>query len=328
MTLDNESLNHYLRLFSRLRTDRNARWGDKTRGQAPHKPILLLTVIDLFSQDCIPSNFIQITPELGELFASYWSIVMPPERRGNMALPFFHLRSSGFWHLMPVPGQEEVLKHLSQIDTLSKLRQVAIGAQLDEALFALLHYQHARNALRSAIISHYFDPQFHQMLMDRGQLNLDAFQYGQQLLDRAHRKAKDEIPEDNQYQAVRDQGFRRVIVRTYDHRCAFCGIRMLTLDGHSVVDAAHIIPWSVSHNDDLRNGMALCRLCHWTFDEGLASVSSEYAILLSDHLKMEANVPGHLLTVQGRNIIGPIEQKLWPSPYAIEWHRVNVFHME
>ncbi|MCB8986015.1 MAG: HNH endonuclease [Ardenticatenaceae bacterium] len=26
--------------------------------------------------------------------------------------------------------------------------------------------------------------------------------------------------------------------------------------------AAHIIPWSESHNDDPRNGLALCHLCH------------------------------------------------------------------
>ena len=44
---------------------------------------------------------------------------------------------------------------------------------------------------------------------------------------------------------------------------------MRTIDGHTAVDAAHIIPWSISHNDDPRNGLALCKLCHWSFDEGL-----------------------------------------------------------
>ena len=33
---------------------------------------------------------------------------------------------------------------------------------------------------------------------------------------------------------------------------------MLTLEGHTVVDAAHIKPWSASHNDCPTNGMALC----------------------------------------------------------------------
>jgi len=51
-------------------------------------------------------------------------------------------------------------------------------------------------------------------------------------------------------------------VSLYNHRCALCGIRMLTPDGHTVVEAAHIIPWRQSRDDKPTNGMALCRLCH------------------------------------------------------------------
>jgi putative restriction endonuclease len=109
MTME-QALNQYFRLFSKLRTDRTGSWTVVTHGQAPHKPILLLSVLDLFAQGRISINLIEITPELGELFAVYWSKVMPPERRGNLALPFFHLRSSGFWHLAPQPGQEAALK--------------------------------------------------------------------------------------------------------------------------------------------------------------------------------------------------------------------------
>jgi putative restriction endonuclease len=29
------------------------------------------------------------------------------------------------------------------------------------------------------------------------------------------------------------------------------------------------VPWRISHDDDLHNGTALCRLCHWTFEQGL-----------------------------------------------------------
>ena len=123
---------------------------------------------------------------------------------------------------------------------------------------------------------------------------------------------------------MRDQGFRRVVVTAYDHRCVLCGIRLLTDDGHTAVDAAHIIPWSLSHNDDPRNGMALCRLCHWTFDEGLVGVSSHYLVLLASQLAHQPNVPGHLATLAGRGILGPAARDLWPDHDALAWHRQEV----
>ena len=54
---------------------------------------------------------------------------------------------------------------------------------------------------------------------------------------------------------IRDSGFRRTIVTLYQHRCALCGIRMLTPEGHTVVEAAHIRPWSISYDDRPTNGL-------------------------------------------------------------------------
>ncbi len=100
---------------------------------------------------------------------------------------------------------------------------------------------------------------------------------------------------------------------------------MLTVDGHSAVDAAHIVPWSITHNDDPRNGMALCRLCHWTFDEGLTSVSAKYTMLLSAELRTSVNVPGHLLTLESRPILGPLDQTFMPDLKSLGWHRETTF---
>jgi putative restriction endonuclease len=71
------------------------------------------------------------------------------------------------------------------------------------------------------------------------------------LIEKARQQVKESPAPGEDYQAlVRDQGFRRAVVRIYDHRCAFCGLRLLTSDGRTVVDAAHIVPWSASHDDD------------------------------------------------------------------------------
>lgn len=319
-------LSYYLQKFSHLRTDRTNSWTDATLGNAPHKPFLLLSVLDLFAQSQITTNIIEITPELGELFAGYWSKVMPPERHGNLTLPFFHLRSSGFWHLIARPGQETVLQNIHQVDRLSQLNKLVLGACLDENLFRLLQSSDTRNALRIVLIQTYFAAEYHTPLLQLGELNLQTFVYSQQLVDQARKQVKETIGKDDSYQPnVRDQGFRRAVVRIYDHRCALCGVRMLTSEGRTAVDAAHIIPWSISHNDDPHNGMALCGLCHWTFDQGLLSVSEKYKIILSSELRVDQNVPGHLLTLEGRAIIGPTEQVLWPYVEVFDWHWQNVF---
>lgn len=53
-------LNHYLKKFTKLRTDKNRqRWSSITCHQAPHNPFLLLSVMDHFAQGIITQNFIE-----------------------------------------------------------------------------------------------------------------------------------------------------------------------------------------------------------------------------------------------------------------------------
>jgi putative restriction endonuclease len=320
------TLSNYLKSFSRLRTDRTGGWTAVTHGQAPHKPILLLSVLNLFAQGRITANLIKITPELCELFAVYWSKVIPPERRGNLALPFFHICSSGFWHLVPQPGQETALGATRQVDRLSQLGKLILGERLDDDLFQLLQSAEPRNTLRTTLIQTYFDSEYHTDLLALGKTNLQTFIYSQYLIEQARKLVKETPGETDTYPlTVRDQGFRRAVVRIYNHRCAFCGVRMLTADGRTAVDAAHIIPWSISHDDDPHNGMALCGLCHWTFDQGLLGVSAQYLMLLSGELRITQNVPGHLLTLESRSITGPAEQALWPHLEVLKWYHQNVF---
>ncbi len=322
------SIDRYIKRFGKLRSDASpARWSAATCHRAPHKPLLLLSVIDLFAQDSITTNLIEFTPELGELFTLYWSRVMPPDHRGNIVLPFFHMRSEGFWHLVPRPGKESFLATTRQIRSIGQLCDAVLGARLDDELFDLLCVEQSRNILRATLIESYFAPKQQWALGEQGTINVDAFHYSQKLLEQARKtRVGEQADEEADYEtSARDQGFRRAIVTAYDHRCALCGIRMLTPDGHTAVDAAHIVPWSISHNDDPRNGMALCRLCHWTFDEGLVGVSSRYEVITSSQLSATHNVPGHLLTLEGRSIIGPIEEPLWPDLDSLKWHRRKVF---
>jgi putative restriction endonuclease len=227
---------------------------------------------------------------------------------------------------VPQPGKETILAAIREIRSFSQLRETVLGARFDDDLYALLCGGESRDLLRTVLIKTYFAPEVQPALVEQSSINLQAFRYSEMLLEQARSQEIQEGLAEGRYEmAARDQGFRRAVVIAYEHRCALCGIRMLTADGHTAVDAAHIVPWSTSRNDDPRNGMALCRLCHWTFDEGLVGVSPHYAVITSPQLAANQNVPGHLLTLTGRGIIGPSEQPLWPDLDALGWHRQHVF---
>ena len=124
-------LTEYVKAFGSLRTDSGKnKYPEATLHRAPHKPLLLLTVLDLAAQGSLTTNLVPLTTELADIFATYWELVMPPERVGNLFLPFFHLKSDGFWHLIPHVGKSDVLASIRQIGSAAQLRETVLGAQL------------------------------------------------------------------------------------------------------------------------------------------------------------------------------------------------------
>jgi putative restriction endonuclease len=320
-------IDDYAGRFARLRTNKNRKvWSEVTAHQAPHKPILLLCVLDLFDSDEVTSNFIEISDDLVELFGRYWECVLPFTRPGNLALPFFHLQGDGFWHLLP--RYESTLLG-SQITSLTRLREEIVGARLDEDLYDLIRLEENRDRLRSVLIETYFSREARRSLVVQSVTNRGAFAYSEELLRRPEDPTVQETLslEEAYLPAVRDQGFRRAVVTAYSHRCALCGIRVRTLDGHTAVTAAHIVPWSETRDDRPANGMALCRMCHWTFDEGLLGVSQVYEVIASRQLNALDNLPGYLTNLAGRSIVGPARRPLWPDTESLRWHQAHVLRI-
>lgn len=68
--------------------------------------------------------------------------------------------------------------------------------------------------------------------------------------------------------------FRRKVRRAYNSRCMVCGLRWPKNDscGQPGVDSAHIVPWATYDCDEVYNGLCLCKLHHWAFDQGLIQI--------------------------------------------------------
>ena len=62
-------MDQWLAKFARLRVDR-------ARGDpAPHKPLLLLVVLELAEQGQLPEDVLPLSPELAFRFFAFWNVV-------------------------------------------------------------------------------------------------------------------------------------------------------------------------------------------------------------------------------------------------------------
>ena len=318
-------LDEYLHKFSKLNTDRGRqRWTALTCFRAPHKPFLLLSILDLIAQGEITDNFIEPSLELVDTFNRYWQAVMPPGKTTSMAYPFFYLKSDGFWHLMPKPGRVPPLR--PRAPSMAWIRENLSGGRMDEDLFVLMLDSKTRENLRAVIVQTYFAPEIRPVVVEQGVVNVKSYAYAKDLLTETREDVQSYAATAEDSKPVRDQGFRKAIVQLYDHRCALCGIRMLTPEGHTVVEAAHIVPWAKSQDDKPTNGLCLCRICHWSFDEGLMSVGKDYEVLVSKRIRSNRNIPGHIQPLMDRPIFKPDQEHYWPGQDNLCIHRQKTFH--
>ena len=313
----NRDLAYYCQKFSRLRVDR-------TRSIAPHKPILLLSVIELVEQGSLRQNQVFLSPELIATFLKFWSQLGSDNHRADIALPFFHLRGDGLWYLKANPGYEEAIASRQvKLKTISTLTEAVKYAYLDNELFEHLQEPRSRFSLVNALITAWFSNKagYIQQLWE-----VDAFQgESKQLRQRGGAIYQPEDLKDEARTVVRDAAFRRVIISVYEHRCAFCGLQVIDALGQNIVDGAHIKPFSLFYDERLDNGISLCKNHHWAFDHGWFTIDDDYTLLISESLREDSLHATPMKEFNGERIWLPSNQQHYPRTEALRWHRENVF---
>ncbi len=150
---DLEALIYYAKKFERLRVDR-------AHGVAPHKPILLLSVIEQIRRKIIIEDKIYLSPELIKTFLKYWSYLGSFNHNPDISRPFFHMRSGKFWHLWANPGYVKLLSSKEKLKTLAEVKQAVKYAYLDEELFKFLQDPIARSSLITVLVARWFPGKF------------------------------------------------------------------------------------------------------------------------------------------------------------------------
>jgi putative restriction endonuclease len=278
---------------------------DRAKGPAPHKPLLMLVILDLAEQGALPDTTLPLTPELAFQFYSYWNIVAHGRRqRPDVRLPFHYLKSDGFWSALDVAGKP------------SPDPRVTRSAALAGDFVAFARDPAWREKARRILIAKYFEPEERVAL------------YALVGLPVPH---EDGIARDANYSSAgeaektgREARFRLNVVAAYNYTCALTSYRLTTISAGSIVDAAHIHPFASSRNNDPRNGLALCKNAHWLFDMGLWTLTDDYRVIVAlGRFTEQSPDQKALADYQGQKIHLPKDPKLWPDPVRIAWHRKN-----
>jgi putative restriction endonuclease len=159
-----KDFSYYKKCFSTLHTAKSQGYS------APHKPLLLLSIIDLVERGIIRNNRIELSDALIATFKSTTAryIGHSPLFTPNIGQPFYHLQHEPFWHLVPMETSAEYdiaadsstdYGKMSVSYAISTLRTTYRYAIIDEELIHLLLNEDARAQLRVTLISVYLASQ-------------------------------------------------------------------------------------------------------------------------------------------------------------------------
>ncbi|MDE6695747.1 MAG: hypothetical protein K2K25_02600 [Muribaculaceae bacterium] len=142
-----DASNYYKDQFRDLNVNRS---GNKV---APHKAILLLSVIELIENGFITTPFIEISKPLEDRFKQNWRKYVSKDRGYSckMYYPFFHLSSSPFWELVKTESYDKQ----NEYSSMKSLRRNFKGAVMASDLFGLIQSPIHRENLKIILIKTY-----------------------------------------------------------------------------------------------------------------------------------------------------------------------------
>lgn len=314
--VDQERLASYRRRFSRLRQ------GGTKYGKAPHKPIFLLTLLELFDKQLITENRVLITPELVATFKDNFSLLVAAAHKDDFTQPFYYLQSEGFWFLKARTG--------AFLDTYIRSVQI-LSDRLDygyftDDLFNLLMNAHARLQLKDSLLDQYFP--------DTKAAFLQVKKAGRSYLNEMETYLLNEeevvyatlpITDDEEIRFVRGGLFKKLVPKVYDFTCAISGMKVIDRTGTSLVEACHIVPISLSGDDKVTNGIALCPNLHTAFDRGMIGVDERLRVIVSPSLADNTDSPYNLMQFHGQPLRLPFGTMHYPKLESFRWHMREKF---
>ncbi len=125
--------------------------------KAPHKAVLLLSIIDLVESGSIDTPFVPLSDQLIQKFNDIWNYYVgdSPYFKPDICKPYYHLQHEPFWRLIGRNKSDDALPYDQVNYTVNYLRDTYESAILDHWLFDAFQQPVIRGALRTVLISTY-----------------------------------------------------------------------------------------------------------------------------------------------------------------------------
>ncbi len=114
--------------------------------------------------------------------------------------------------------------------------------------------------------------------------------------------------------------FSSMIRDFYGRACAVSAERALP-----ALDAAHIRPFADVRKHSIRNGVLLRSDVHRLFDAGYLTITPELRVEASGRMREDFDDGESYLTLHGRTVHVPREERWHPDPELLRWHNENRF---
>ncbi|MGF1530885.1 MAG: HNH endonuclease [Puniceicoccaceae bacterium] len=280
----------------------------EARGIAPHKPLMLLAVIDLIELGDVTEGWVKYDVHLVSRFRDYWELVLERQRnQPDILMPFHALggERDRIWERFTEDGQYSLAKATTR------------SCQMDAGLFACFQDSEFCRTARETLVSMYFTASEQVMLCARLGLPVPT-------TSAVHAIRQDAAEFRARQKKGRDSRFKSEVLSGYYFTCALSGCRLDT-EGSSLVQACHIHQHARSGNDDASNGLALTPDAHWMFDAGLWTVvcrGDEFMIQVAKDRFKESSPYGWCLgSFDERPLYFHDQARLRPDPKHLSWHQ-------
>jgi len=299
-------------------------------GPAPHKPIMLLALLESFDEGEIESNWIGINDALLTRFYDLWNLHVMNEGAPNFSLAFYHLSNEkrGLWELIATPGKRIITSHKFTYKSLKVLKETFLGAKLSARFYSAITNRLNRNALKHALLNTYFPNRF----VGKSETPVRySEEIGKQILYDLKERHTGNITRPDQEETIESKEeinvlrkyiFRKTVLEIYNNQCAMSGLKINSPEEELLIDACHIIPFSQSCDDTIQNGIALSPTLHRAFDSGLIAIDDNYKILVHQKLKNYKPSAG-IHQYENTTILLPESKWFYPSQQRLAEHRVK-----